>query len=437
MAMVLQHLSLKLVDGLQRNMGYKTDFEFLNDSLWLEFTQQRYVPLKDIKYRLNQREPNQLTNTEWIGLRDKIQNLRKMGSIPFFVKSIDKKFWFFPSDSIQEKIHWIEFEGNALYEQIKAYGAFKEEFLTNAKIEEAVTSAIYEGANSTRSKARAMIASQKSPVTKSEWMLINNYEAMKWINENSFLPLNLEAILKIHNIVTQNTLDGDDAHFQGKFRNDTVHVGDHEGVKFTLIEDSLNEVLQLTTQHPRSIHPLLRGILLHYFTAYIHPFFDGNGRTARTLFYFKAIKNNLKFVELLSVSAALKEIGRKYEKSFDLVVEHELDMTYFIDFCLDSLILSLKQVKKKVEYLISLSNLKESHRLNSQQVSLLQKMALNKFRHITIEEYAASIEKSREVARIELKDLKDKGFLIEQKKGKKLIYYIDSKRLKEKLKNSI
>lgn len=412
-------------------MGYKTDFEFLNDSLWLEYTQQRYVPLKDIKYRLNQRESNPLTNDEWTILKERIQKLRKMGSIPFFIKSIDKKFWFFPSDSIQEKIHRIEFEGNALFEQIKAHGSFKEEFLTNAKIEEAITSAIYEGANSTRSKARAMIASQKSPATKSEWMLINNYMAMKWINENSSLPLNLDVILKIHSIVTQNTLEGDDANFHGKFRNDTVHVGNHEGVNFTLLENSLSEILQMTTRHPRSIHPLLKGILLHYFTAYIHPFFDGNGRTARTLFYFKAIKNNLKFVELLSVSAALKETGRKYEKSFDLVVEHELDMTYFIDFCLDSLILSLEQVKKKVEYLISLSNLKATYHLNAQQVSLLQKMALNKFRHITIEEYATSIEKSREVARIELKDLKEKGFLIEQKKGKKLVYYVDSKRLKK------
>lgn len=82
--------------------------------------------------------------------------------------------------------------------------------------------------------------------------------------------------------------------------------------------------------HPRFLHGLIKSILFHYFIVYIHPFFDGNGRTARTLSYFIGMQNNLKFLELLSISADLKQHGNKYETSFDLVQKYNLDLTYFI-----------------------------------------------------------------------------------------------------------
>ena len=197
-------------------------------------------------------------------------------------------------------------------------------------------------------------------------MLMNNYLAMKWIKESPTLPISDGLVLKIHEIVSSNTLEGDDASFCGKFRDDAVYIGKHQGVIHKKISETLNEVINLTTKHPRFLHGLIKGILLHYFVAYIHPFFDGNGRTARTLFYFKAIKNDLKFVELLSVSANLKEHGKRYEESFNLVEEHELDMTFFIDFCLDSLIIALAKVEQKVNYLIDISSLIEAESINSE-----------------------------------------------------------------------
>ncbi len=411
-------------------MGIKEDFEFLNSELWLKYTQERYAPLEDIKYRLDKLG---MAKKNWPELRQRIQSLRKMGAIPLFLNSIDKKFWFFPSDSISKKIHHVESVGNRLFDKIESHRSFQKEFLANAAIEEAITSAIYEGASSTRSQAKALIASGAKPKSKDEWMLINNYLAMKWIKENSTIPVSNGAVLKIHETVTRNTLEGDDANFCGKFRDDSVYVGNHQGVIHTKIEECLDEVINLTTGHPRFLHSLIRGILLHYFIAYIHPFFDGNGRTARTLFYFKAIKNSLKFVELLSLSATLKEHGKKYEKSFDLVKEHEWDTTFFVDFCLDSLVVAIEKVEKKVNYLMAILVLIEKEGVTTNQVSLLQKMALNKHRAISIEEYADEINKSREISRRELKDLLNKGYVREEKRGKKFVYYINGQELRRKV----
>ncbi len=411
-------------------MASKKEFEFLNSDLWLKYTQERYVPLEDIRYRL---EKLGISAGDWPKVKKKVQTFRKMGAIPFFFNSLDKKFWYFPSDSINRKLHKVESVGNRLYDLIENHNSFKKEFFTNATIEEAITSAIYEGANTTRAKAKALIASNEKPKNRDEFMLINNYETMKWIKENTKHPITNALVLKIHETVSANTLEGDDVSFCGKFRNDSVYIGNHEGVLHTKIEESLKEAINLTTNNPRFLHALIKGILLHYFIAYIHPFFDGNGRTARTFFYVQAIKNNLKFVELLSISADLKEHGKRYEKSFDLVKEHEHDMTFFIDFCLDSLITAIAKVERKIDYLRSIADFIETEGLNKNQVSLLQRMAINKFSTISIEKHAENISKSREIARQELKDLTEKGFLREIKLGKKHTYYIKSKNIKKKI----
>ncbi|OYZ24225.1 MAG: hypothetical protein B7Y39_02025 [Bdellovibrio sp. 28-41-41] len=408
-------------------MTVKEDFEFLNSDIWINYSQKQYRTPDEIKYRLTQIGESQ---ANWTEMKSKIVRLRKTAAVPFFLKSIDKKFWFYPADCIYQKADEIEKLGLELYQKIVGQSAFSKEFFLDAKIEEAITSAIYEGANSTRAKAKELIESQNAPKDKDEWMLYNNYKAMLWIQENQKKSVSLDVIRELHGIVTKNTLSDDDLNYSGKFRNDKVFVissareRKHEGKDSKLIESSLAEAFDVTIKNTRYFPKLLKGIILHYFTSYIHPFFDGNGRTARAMFYFKAIKNDLKFVELLSISAYLKAHGKQYEKSFEKVVENDLDLTFFIDFNLDALLEALRKVSQKVEYLLKINELKEKIGINGNQVGLLQRLALNNFRKYDIEKYAESIDRSREVARQELKQLVDLGLLAEIKESKKFVYKI-------------
>ncbi|MBX3034169.1 MAG: Fic family protein [Bdellovibrionaceae bacterium] len=405
----------------------KDDFDFLNSDIWLNYTQQNYRSPEEIRYRLQEKNKKP---KDWESVARKIVAIRKTNAITLFIDSIAPRFWFYPADIILWKINEIDRIGTALYEKIRR-ATFEQEFLLNSRIEEAITSAIYEGAHSTRAQAKQLIASKETPKNKDEWMLINNLLAMNWVKDHNQETLSKDTILTLHEIVTRNTLEGDDVNYSGRFRDDTVSVGPHEGIQYDLIETAINQMIKLITQNRRYIHPIIRGVLIHYFIAYIHPFFDGNGRTARALFYFKSMKHNLKYVELLSVSAYLKQHGEQYEKAFQKVVENEYDVTYFIDFCLDSMLSALKQVEKKITYLIRMADLKQRFKLNDNQLGLLQRMALNKFRFVHIEEYAAQIKMSRETARQDLKELQDQGLLVEFKSGKKLCYKVNAEKLRE------
>ena len=148
------------------------------------------------------------------------------------------------------------------------------------------------------------------------------------------------------------------------------------------------------------------------------------------------MKNNLDYVQLLSVSAYLKGHGKRYERTFERAVEWDLDVTYFIDFCLDSIFSALNTVEEKVNYLLKITALRERENLTSNQVGLLQRLALHKFRKVSIEDYAQQISMSREIARQELKSLAEKKFLEEEVQGKKFMYGINRSRLQEALKAS-
>ena len=407
-------------DSKLKSKSELDDFQFRNSETWIKYSHERYLSLDDIRHRLS------LRGEAWEQVRVKFADTRKMQSIPFFFQSLKKVFCYFEADCIREKISKVELEGRRIFDSIHSARTFEKEFILNASIEEAVTSAIYEGANSTRAKAKQLIAENKEPRNKDEYMLLNNYLAMQWIKEHKSDELNLDLLLRIHEIVTRRTFSEDLINYSGKFRDDVVYVGKHEGVDFKLIEPLLTEAIANTTKNPRYIHPLLKGILLHYFIAYIHPFFDGNGRTARAIFYFNALKHNLNFVELLSISAHLKDHGDRYERSFENAAKYEGDITYFVDFSLDSILTALKTVEQKVALLQSIRKMKEAYDFSDHQVTLLQRLALNKFRKISIEEFSKDIHRTHEMARIELKSLAAHGFLVEVKEGKKFFYSVES-----------
>ena len=50
------------------------------------------------------------------------------------------------------------------------------------------------------------------------------------------------------------------------------------------------------------IHPMIRSIILHFWLAYDHPFVDGNGRTARALFYWSMLRHGYWLFEFISIS---------------------------------------------------------------------------------------------------------------------------------------
>ena len=97
------------------------------------------------------------------------------------------------------------------------------------------------------------------------------------------------------------------------------------------------------------MHPVVKAILLHFMIGYIHPFADGNGRTARALFYWFMLKNGYDYFEYISISKLLKAAPAKYSKAYQYVDADDNDLNYFIFHQIDVILRAISELHKYLE----------------------------------------------------------------------------------------
>lgn len=216
----------------------------------------------------------------------------------------------------------------------------KERYLISSLMEEAISSSIMEGASTTRRVAKDMLRKKMTPKDKSQRMIFNNYETIRFIVEHKKEPLGKEMLLQIHKLMTDGTLDNPED--SGRFRqNDEVVVENaitHEVVhtppSFEELPQFVNELCAFFNEETSEpyIHPLIKGIVIHYMIAYMHPFVDGNGRTARAVFYWYMLRQGYWLMEYLSISRIIYRSKQSYEKSFLYAETDDNDLGYFITY---------------------------------------------------------------------------------------------------------
>lgn len=249
-------------------------------------------------------------------------------------------FVFAEPDLVRRLLHEVDIHGGS---ELKASDQVanpntRDTYLINSLIEESITSSQLEGAVTTRQVAKEMLRLKRKPRDRSETMIVNNYFAMEFINEISNEDLTPELVCELHKILTEKTLDNSSA--VGKLRSsDDSYVGDerdatiiHVPPKAKELADRLEKICEFANAaHPAVfLHPVIRAIILHFLLAYDHPFEDGNGRTARALFYWSMLKQGYWTMGFISISRILKAAPAKYTRAYLYTETDDNDVTYFI-----------------------------------------------------------------------------------------------------------
>jgi len=305
-------------------------------------------------------------------------------------------------------------------------------YAVSSIMEESIASSQIEGASTTVKVAKTMLRNSTAPRNKSEQMIVNNYKAMRFIRSKADEPLSLELIREIHAIITHETLT--DPVFEGSFRtDDSVAVTDpltgtvyHQPVPFGQIEPMLSELCTFVNGDEPFIHPILKGIIIHFAMAYIHPFIDGNGRVSRSLFYWFTMRNGYGLMEYLSISKAIKKHRGKYDLAYLLSETDGNDITYFIRYNLDIITESMAAFsdyldRKMREQDEALENIR-SYGLSLRQEDVLAEM-IQSGEPATAYGLAAMFGTDVQNIRKDLIVLKEKGLVdISGKDGHKILY---------------
>ena len=301
----------------------------------------------------------------------------------------------------------------------------KKYYLSSSLMEEAIYSSKMEGASTTRVVAKEMLRKKKSPQNKAQQMIVNNYNTIQYIVDHKDDPLTEEGLLYIHRLMTEKTLDNpDDA---GRFRtNDKVVVADMvEGdVVYTppTFEDIPEFVETLcdffNNDSPNTfIHPIIKGIIVHFMLAYMHPFVDGNGRTARALFYWYMLKENYKLTEYMSISRVISKSKPSYEKAFRYTENDGNDMGYFVAYNLKALETSFQQlreyIQRKQQEKKAASTFMMAGNINYRQAMVLQRLTDEPDTIFTVKDVQELFSVSSMTARKDLADLVQQGYLTE------------------------
>jgi len=388
----------------------------------------KYLNKEEIGYRLPSDIPLNTFWEETIRLR---QN--KADYLPF----IDQKshfFWYFNLPALQKIIHEIDSNGkDSLYRAVSK--DIENELVKNSLVEEAFYSSVIEGAFSTIKRMRELVAGHDTPKDHSEQMIFNNYKAMQFIFEQKHKDLSIDLILQLHGIITEKTLDKGQEEFAGKFRNDQVYIQDPSGhVIYTppsadQVPKAMEELVQWVNKADEGTftHPIIKATIIHFYLVYIHPFFDGNGRTSRALFYFYLIKNEYEFFKYFSISAVVEKSKAQYYLAIKNVEDYDADLTYFLLYMarvvLDSIESVTKQIAKHYHKHFVFRKIEEEQiYINPRQKKFLNSFLVRSTTDIRIKDYQKTNKVVYETARRDLEDLYKKGILLRINQKKAFVY---------------
>lgn len=409
--------------------------------------QGRYLHWSQLKWRV----PSKNSHLIWLAVKFNRYNVRK--GIGLEDKNGDE-FHYCIHDSLEPKLHKIVQLGAGKVAAIagtQASDGIQQNYLVSSLLmEEAITSAQLEGAATTRADAKKMLEEELAPNTPDERMILNNYMLLRLADTRRNEPLTRDLMLEFHRVATSGVSENDN--IPGEFRvSNDIYIGsdddplyyppDHEK-----LEDRLEKICEFANDKhdgedgSKFIPPVIKAITLHFLMGYEHAFRDGNGRTARAIFYWFMLKNGYDIFEFISISKVIKEQARDYGLSYLYVQKDFGDLTYFIDFHLNVILTAFEELQEYLrekteefhELVKILENSKYKDRLTFIQKDLIKKGVKEPGRLFKVKSVQNVYGVSENTARRLLRELEQMGIFLPIKFGR-ATYYIAPSDLRGRL----
>jgi Fic family protein len=387
------------------------------------------------------------SETWWLGI--KLARRKNYRSLPLQDK-LAQPFCYSLPGQVQRELHWLDryASGSIQAEAVIADSQMRHTYLIRSLIEEAISSSQLEGASTTQNVAKEMIRQAREPRDRSERMILNNYHAMRFIRESRSDPLTPSLIFELQRILTVGTLD--DEGQAGRFRRADEHVEVVDDLSRVVLHvpppavelparlnalcDFANADLAAGGDPGDFLHPVVKAIALHFMLGYDHPFCDGNGRTARALFYWAMAREDYWLAEYISISSVIKQSPVQYGRAYLHTETDDNDLTYFLIHQLEVIrraITALHQYLhdkvrdiSEAEQMLT-RNTRLKSRLNFRQLALLRHALKHPRFAYVIEEHQRSHGISYDIARKDLLAMADELKLLNKtREGRRYLFVV-------------
>lgn len=396
----------------------------------LKYANEKYLYWDKFKYRPM---PDWLSTEEaWHYLK----LVRQLQMRPTPIRDVHGhsfKYWL--PNTAQRHLHMIDKQaaGSITAESDILNSANRDKYLVSSLMNEAIASSQIEGAATTRRVAREMLRTNRKPQNRGERMILNNYLTISQTRHLANEPLTPEMLNDLHISMTQETLEDPGAAGRYRLANEDIVVQDHDQILHipppaSQLPREIKRLCNFANQDDDEfVHPVVKGVLLHFWLGFLHPYVDGNGRTARAVFYWYMISRGYWLFEFLSISEFILKGRAQYDRAFLYAETDDLDATYFVMFNLNTIVRSLKGLheylaRKQKEAAETAKVLGEMTGLNHRQQAVLRRALIDRDTEFTIASHKNSHNVAFATARSDLFDLAERGLLQRKKVGRKFVF---------------
>ncbi|MBO9154275.1 Fic family protein [Chitinophaga sp. GCM10012297] len=421
--------------GRPPHISGKYNYRSILDELAENGLFQRFLDLNDNKYPYWDKW--KYAAKDW-GMEDKrlwtaVKSLRVSNKRIRFSKLEGFMFQLGTPSVVQQYLHDFDL---ALRGETIISTEDRARYLASSLMEEAIASSQLEGSVTTRKVAKEMLENNRKPRNISEQMILNNYEAMKWILANKDEAFTPASIRSLHAIITHDTLP--QAEEEGAFRKDNeVNVVDVQTGRtvytppaYPLLEQLMEDLCRFANDQDKQaffIHPIVKGIFLHFMLGFIHPFSDGNGRTARTVFYWYLVRKGYWLIEYMPLSRIILHSKAQYAKAYLHTETDDNDLTYFVLYNLKSMAAALEDLKKylsrKAEEKKNALVLLRETTFNERQILIVQELIQDQDVFFSVQQIQNRYGVSNQTARPDLMGLVEQGLMGTRTQGKRNVFF--------------
>lgn len=211
------------------------------------------------------------------------------------------------------------------------------------------SSTAIEGNPLTLEQVRAVEEGREIPAVaaRAKREVLNYFAGLRFVEKNAAKKtITHEDILRLHKIMAADVMDQGTA---GRYRTIAVRVGRHVPPPASDVSGLMFELLTWWNKEAASLSPVLSSAIVHYQFEAIHPFADGNGRTGRALALWELYRRGFDTHHIFSVDEFYWEDRPRYYAALDAVRREGEDLTKWLEYSAEGLLLTLERVWQRVQ----------------------------------------------------------------------------------------
>lgn len=279
--------------------------------------------------------------------------------------------------------------GREVIEHSKLIPKWELSLKKEARVHSAHSSTSIEGNKLTLRQVQALAEHKEVTASAKDKQEVLNYlKALDLIPKYAAKKIDINLILTVHNTVTRGTLK--DPKYCGAFRDRQVYVGKRifDGTQFKVVVEYMppptKDVPRLTedflewldSNKTKDINPVILAGIVHYEIARIHPFIDGNGRTARLLASLILYKRGFDHRRFFALDDYYDENRPAYYAALKAVHENKGDLTGWLEYFTNGVLYSVDKVKAVIAKLGFTQKADEAEQieLTEKQIKILERI---------------------------------------------------------------